>query len=447
MRIAILDTSKMFGNRSINKDLNGGYGTHDYFGDSIFAKMFSILRGRSVNIPLLTCVYVSTIFKKKGHSVEYCYEKIPQQYFDLFILYGSIVDYKKENYVAGYLRKRNKKSKVGFIGAFPAVMPDLYSNAHFIINGEPEAYFMYQFDSIENLNGMINVNGWMDMDDLPSPDYSMFPFRSYKYSPILNNTPFLTIQSSRGCPYSCGYYCTYPTSQGKKVRYRDPNSLIEDIRFMQTKFSMKSLLFRDPIFGLDKNYPIKLSEKLLENNIKIDWGIETRADLLNKDNLTIMKNAGLSSINIGIETNNIQIAKMNKRKLTEVSHQKEIIEFCNNLGIKIIGFFIIGMEGDTVSSIREMVRFALEQNTFMARFSVSTPYPGTEYYKSLNQKELLSHKNFEDYNQFKLVVNQNNLSSKQIEMLILDAYKRFYFRPRKLYELVSDKVMSVIPKI
>ena len=185
----------------------------------------------------------------------------------------------------------------------------------------------------------------------------------------------------------------------------------------------------------------------MEYNIKINWGIETRADLLNKDNLTIMKNAGLSSINIGIETNNVQIAKMNKRKLTETSHQKEIIGFCNNLGIKIIGFFIIGMEGDTVSSIREMVRFALEQNTFIARFSVSTPYPGTEYYNFLNQKEFLSHKNFEDYNQFKLVVNQNTLSSKQTEMLLLDAYKRFYLRPRKLYELVSDQVMSLIPKI
>ena len=82
----------------------------------------------------------------------------------------------------------------------------------------------------------------------------------------------------------------------------------------------------------------------------------------------------------------------------------------------------------------------------MARFSVSTPYPGTEYYNFLNKKEFLLHKNFRDYNQFKLVVNQNNLSSKQIEMLILYAYKRFYFRPRKLYELVYDQVMSLIPK-
>ena len=447
MRIAIIDTSKMIDNRSINKDLNGGYGTHDYFGDSIYAKMFSYLRHKSVSIPLLTCVYVYTILKNKGHFVEYFFDEIPQQYFDIFIIYGSIVDYETENFVAGHLRENHNKSKVGFIGKFPAVMPDLYSNGHFIINGEAEAYFMYQFDSIKNLNGMIMVNTWVEMNDLPSPNYSAFPFRSYKYKPILNKTPLLTIQSSRGCPYSCGYYCTYPTSQGKKVRYRDPNLLIKDIKFMKKYFSMESLLFRDPIFGINREYPILLSEKLIENNISINWGIETRADLLNINNLSIMKKAGLSSINIGIETNDIQIAKMNKRKLSCTSHQKEIIDFCYNQGIKIIGFFIIGMEGDTVSSIRKMVRFALEQNIFIARFSVSTPYPGTEYYNYLNEKELLSHKNFEDYNQFNLVVKKSNFSSKQIEMLIIDAYKRFYFRTRKLYELMSDQVMSLIPKI
>ena len=72
-----------------------------------------------------------------------------------------------------------------------------------------------------------------------------------------------------------------------------------------------------------------------------------------------MKKAGLSSINIGIETNDIDIAKMNKRKTVEASYQNEIIEYCNNLGIKIIGFFIIGLEGDTASSVREMIQYSL----------------------------------------------------------------------------------------
>ena len=43
-------------------DLNGGYGTHDYFGDSILSNMFTALRGMSVNLPLLSFVYIYTIY-------------------------------------------------------------------------------------------------------------------------------------------------------------------------------------------------------------------------------------------------------------------------------------------------------------------------------------------------------------------------------------------------
>ena len=446
MKIALVGTSQIIKNRSINKDLNGGYGTNDSFGNSISSKIFTILRGRSVNLPLLSFVYVYTILKNKGHIVEYFPSKIPKHYFDIFVLYGSIVDYKMENNVAGELKKKYSQSKVGFIGPFPEIMPDLFSNADFIIGGEPDAYFKYQFESIETMDGIIKVNKLMDMDALPKPDYSGFPIKSYKYKPILNKSPFLTIQSSRGCPYSCGHYCTYPTSQGNKVRYRDISLIIEDINYMKKHFLMKSLLFRDPIFGINKKYPILLSEKLIENNIKINWGIETRADLLDIDNLKIMKKAGLSSINIGIETNDIDIAKMNKRKTVEASYQNEIIEYCNNLGIKIIGFFIIGLEGDTASSVCEMIKYSLEQNIFIARFSVSTPYPGTSYFNLLDEKGLLLHKNFEDYNQFNLVIDKHNLSSQQSNRLITDAYKRFYLRPGKIYELISDQIMSLLTK-
>ena len=268
MKIALVGTSQIIKNRSINKDLNGGYGTNDSFGNSISSKIFSILRGRSVNLPLLSFVYVYTILKNRGHIVEYFPSKIPKHYFDIFVLYGSIVDYKMENNVAGELKKKYSQSKVGFIGPFPEILPDLFSNADFIIGGEPDAYFKYQFESIETMDGIIKVNKLMDMDALPKPDYSGFPIKSYKYKPILNKSPFLTIQSSRGCPYSCGHYCTYPTSQGNKVRYRDISLIIEDINYMKKHFLMKSLLFRDPIFGINKQYPILLSEKLIENNRK-----------------------------------------------------------------------------------------------------------------------------------------------------------------------------------
>ena len=48
------------------------------------------------------------------------------------------------------------------------------------------------------------------------------------------------------------------------------------------------------------------------------------------------------------------------------------------------------MEGDTVRSIRKMIHYAIEQNIFIARFSVSTPYPGTDYYNLLDKKGIFN---------------------------------------------------------
>ena len=56
-----------------------------------------------------------------------------------------------------------------------------------------------------------------------------FPINTYKYKPIINVKPFITLQASKGCPYSCRYYCTYPASEGIKVRSRSPKKLVDDI--------------------------------------------------------------------------------------------------------------------------------------------------------------------------------------------------------------------------
>ena len=51
---------------------------------------------------------------------------------------------------------------------------------------------------------------------------------------------------------SCGYYCPYPASQGKKWRYRSVESIIDEIMYLKTDYKMKSILFRDAVFSLKK---------------------------------------------------------------------------------------------------------------------------------------------------------------------------------------------------
>ena len=71
-----------------------------------------------------------------------------------------------------------------------------------------------------------------------------------------NYFPFI---SSRGCPYSCREYCTYPTSQGRKVRRQSNENTIEKLNNIAKKFPNSHIIFRDPVFSIN----IKATKDLL----------------------------------------------------------------------------------------------------------------------------------------------------------------------------------------
>ena len=72
-----------------------------------------------------------------------------------------------------------------------------------------------------------------NLDDLPFPDWSDY----VKKYPLKNNFVgfnskiAIPLLASRGCPYSCFHYCTYPLQQGRKVRYRSVQNVIKEIKY------------------------------------------------------------------------------------------------------------------------------------------------------------------------------------------------------------------------
>ena len=139
----------------MNKDLNGGFGTSDDYGDSLFSKILKFVKRKSIRLPIITLAYLQAIFKNKGHYVEYFEGKLPKKNFDLVLIFGTIVDYKNENMKCRIIKKKLPNAKVGFIGPFPSIKSELFDTADFIIIGEPENYFLNEFESLEQLSGNI----------------------------------------------------------------------------------------------------------------------------------------------------------------------------------------------------------------------------------------------------------------------------------------------------
>ena len=425
MKIAIINVpaSKK---HAVNKDLAGGLGQSWALSGSFVLNLISRLVKSSIRIPVLSLAYLQAILKNKGFQVNY-YESIPRKHFDIFLIYGSMIEFKQENRFSRLLKFQHPNSLVGFIGPFPSRFPELFES-DFVIQGEAESFFLYQFNETSNLNKTVKVFKQVEMDDLPTPDFTGFPLRSYKYSPALNKTPVLTLQASRGCPYDCGYYCAYGSYQGRSYRKRSAKKLFHDILDLKKKYKIKSLQFRDPTFGLDKKQVIELCFLLISNKISLEWGMETRLDLLDMKIVKLMKRAGLKNINIGIETYSPDIAIKNKRKILGLEHQEKILKLCSQLGIKVSGFYIFGYEGDTEKSIKKTIEFARKIKTNAARFAIFTPFPGTGFYNQLEKENRITVKDFSEYNSFKLVFKHQNLDSKSLSDLITQAYSKYYFR-------------------
>ena len=428
MDICLLNPTNSLKGEAMNKDLAGGLGTLSDFGGSFTSKVLSFIKKKSVILPIISFAYIQAILKKKGHNVAYVEGDNITKKYDLILVYGSIVDFKNEVDICKKIKHNFPSTKIGFFGSFPSIRPDLFNEFDFVIIGEAESFFLYEFKSMNQIKKITNVKKILNLDDLPSPDFDNFPIDKYSYFPAIKEKPFLVLQMSKGCPYSCAYYCPYGSIQGKQYRKRSAENIFADILKLIKRYKAKGIQFRDPTFGIDKAEITKFCNLIIDNKIKIKFGIETRIDLLDKEIISLMFRAGLRNINVGVETINEGVAIINKRKLIEIKKQEEIIRYCDKIGVKISAFYIIGLFGDSIDSIKKTIDYAIKLNTNTAQFVISCPYPGTKYYDYLKSKDLIIEEEFEKFNSANLVFKHDKLIPKELLKLREYSFKRYYFR-------------------
>jgi radical SAM superfamily enzyme YgiQ (UPF0313 family) len=429
--IALISILNLQKNYALNKDLNGGFGTADDYRGSMFAGILRCIKIRAVHIPVISFAYLQAILKQKGFRVRYFEGRLPdpkENAYDIIILNGSIVDYKHENEVCRVLKNRFPTAKVGFIGEFPSTKPGLFEAADFVIVGEAELFFMNDFKDINQLKGLIKVTALTDYDALPTPDLEGFHIQKYCYSFFVRNQKMITYQASKGCPYSCSYYCTYGWIQGPKIRQRSARKIVQDIATFAKLHGINYIQFRDPVFGLARGFIEEFCHELKTNHIRVHWGMETRLDLLTRDNIDLMHSVGLRLINAGIETINMETAKRNKRPLIEPSYQEDIVRYCREKGVNVSAFYILGLDSDTTDSMARTLKYAMHLNTPVARFSIATPYPGTSFFSQLEKEGRILTEDYEKYTQFNLVFKHPLLTNRQLQEILISYHLKYYLR-------------------
>ena len=110
----------------------------------------------------------------------------------------------------------------------------------------------------------------------------------------------LNVQTKRGCPYSCRY-CSYPTIEGKTLRYRDPEDVAEEVVHLQRESGARYLFFTDSFFNDSEGRFLQVAEALVRRKNSLPWCAFFRPRDLKRDELRLLKRAGLAAMELGTD--------------------------------------------------------------------------------------------------------------------------------------------------
>jgi radical SAM superfamily enzyme YgiQ (UPF0313 family) len=435
MKIVVLSASR-YKNCTL-KDVAGGFGTVFTVGNSWFARVLEIAKRRIASIPSVTAAYLDSILSAQGAQVAIKHNAL--QPADLYLIASSITDcnYEKE---LGRRAKREFGAKVGYFGTFAATVPDFYLDAaDFVVKGEIEN-LAPQLAQGEIPSGLIEAGFVSDLNQLPFPSWDQFALRRYKYSIVTARGITLPMLSSRGCPYTCGY-CPYLVNS--RYRVRRPESVADEIEYLAKRYEVRGISFRDPMFTFYGDRTMKIADQILSRGLNIRFGIETRTDKLDEEQLRHLYRAGLRSLEIGIESSNEEMLLQNLRKAPGKEQQEKIIQLCHRLGIRVIANYILGLSNDTVEGVRNTIAYAKKLNTFAIQFTVTTPYPGTLLYESL--KGHIFEEDWERFNGWTNVYTHPTMSSEQLHRLREEAYVSYHLRLRYVWRFLISTLLRGLP--
>lgn len=258
------------------------------------------------------------------------------------------------------------------------------------------------------------------LSTLPPAHQDLLPTERYSLPFIGKGFTFVII--ARGCPYKC-IYCRQGVMYEGEVRYRNVDSVVKEIR----KYGLKNIALHADTATLNKEWMYEFCRRI-PNGVR--WICNSRVDTVDPCLLEAMKDAGCWMICYGIESGDNRVLEMNKKGAT-CEQAEKAVKWTKESGIKVWGYFMLGLYGDTPATMQRTIDFAWRLGVDIANFAVSAPYPGTEWHKYATAMGNDLHDTTFDQNYF-CAVDQPDCPANVVKEFQRKAYYRWYFSIRGL---------------
>jgi radical SAM superfamily enzyme YgiQ (UPF0313 family) len=226
--------------------------------------------------------------------------------------------------------------------------------------------------------------GGVDLDSLPAPLWERFPLQNYwslrvGHGPVSDR--YLTVLSSRGCPYPCTF-CVVPDMTGRRWRGKPPVAFVDELETLSQRFGVSEFHLEDVNATVAKKRMIAICEEIRRRRLAITWKLVSgiKIETVDEETLRQMASDGCRYLSFSPESGSPRVLKLMKKCF---DHDKalRLTRVMADLGIHTQACFVLGYPGEsdedrrlTEGFVRALVRNGLKE---VALF-IFTPVPGSE---------------------------------------------------------------------
>jgi anaerobic magnesium-protoporphyrin IX monomethyl ester cyclase len=327
--------------------------------------------------------------------------------------------------------------------------------------GEPEeaAVQLAQLDSLERLqevasltfrrNGVVTPHRahgtYAAFPQTPAPSWDLLALERYALPMV--NKPYVLVETSRGCPYSCDF-CVAPVHQGHKFRERSAKALVDEIERFHRDLGIDFFYLWGDTVTLNVKSFTAFCDELIARKLPIQWFGNARADNLGDPAFVHrLKRAGCWMLALGIESESEDIRK-NMVKRLERQKIQTAFQNMRQAGIKSFAFFIFGYPGETAETLDATTRYAIQLDPDFANFYPAVPYPGTALYDKCIREGWLTPDEADwskmEYSYY--LLRGNGLDERAVMDAINRAKRRFFLRPSYIGRHLGDVARLALTK-
>lgn len=314
---------------------------------------------------------------------------------------------------------RGKGSHVLLGGHHATLMPEEAAiHADTVFSGSAEITFPQFFhDFIVGKPQKLYRQTCVSADRIPVARRDLMTKKGYLKQP--------TIIADYGCGNSCKY-CVIHSFWGKNAK-RPVASVIEEMK----SIGAKEYLFLDPSPISDHEYAKQLFTELAK--LRITWAGLATLDITDDEELfELFVKSGCVGTLLGFESfNTSDLSGMTKYK-NKVERYQAVVSRLHDRNIVVLGTFMVGMDGDTIESIRAMPDLIEEVGIDVPRFAIVTPFPNTPFYRSLEAENRIITRDWSRYDSVHCVFQPQNMSPGELEEEFIRLWKETYSAKRIL---------------